>query len=154
MVETISKIEIQWVHRVEPLAATAAAATNSTVVQRLIKRLLRFDDQQLSAIGYILSEDKNTLLITTKAGELPWVEGITYLGLGPDSRLYLPTTVSPAVHLSLFEKALVKQFKDLRPPLAVLPQLDKKDCYSESRVISMVSASAIDRLILAQWLEQ
>jgi hypothetical protein len=52
--------------------------------------------------------------------ELPWADGVVYLGRDPDApKLLLPTTLMPEVPVDLFERALLHKFADAAAPLAV-----------------------------------
>jgi hypothetical protein len=109
----------------------------------LAARLLSRPDEELAALRGVAGPD---LLIALGSGEnLPWADGVIYLGRDPDSPLLLmPTTHGPSIPLQLLERALVARKDRLSPPLAVLldPPL----------LVSTVAARPIARASLEAWL--
>lgn len=110
-------LRIKWISRddaLEPLAVVGFDAA----ARRLREKLLTLDDAKLAALQGVGGE--NLLLVAGAAIDLPWADGVTYLG--KDARataIYLPTTRLPNVPLDLFEKSLLRRFA-AQQPFAVL----------------------------------
>ncbi|MEQ8272842.1 MAG: hypothetical protein RMA76_42370 [Deltaproteobacteria bacterium] len=98
-------MRITWAPRPEPLVPCGAWAEGE-VVARLLSRLLGVRDVDLERLEGVVAPG---LIIVCGAGEdLPWVDGVQYLGRHPDApRLLVPTreapSVSPAVLDALIE---------------------------------------------------
>ena len=137
-------MRVAFVPRELPLSPVAAAGAGP-VARRLGERLLAADDRHLAALRGAAGRD--VLLILGEAESLPWVSGIAYLGNDPSApRLLLPTTLTPDVPASLFERALFALSPAERGPLAVLA--------SPRRVVPAGLARRIDRALLERWLSR
>ena len=102
----LDKVQIQWTARRRPLAAVAAAARDD-VASRLVRRLLAKDDAQLARLRGVATRD--LVLVLGRQDELPWVDGVSYLGRAegaPD--LLVPTTLAPTVPESLLARAIAR----------------------------------------------
>ncbi|TNE85597.1 MAG: hypothetical protein EP330_25075 [Deltaproteobacteria bacterium] len=102
----------RWLVRDAPLAPLAAVATGEAA-HRLARRLLAREDLR----GLRVAVADHLLLV--RGEDLPWVDGIRYLGRDPQApRLLLPTTHTPPVHPSLLQSALGRPTAvSLFPPL-------------------------------------
>jgi hypothetical protein len=87
------------------------------------------------------------LVVVGASSELPWVDGVQYLGRDPRApRLLLPTALEPAgMPIEVFEQAILAHAERLAPPLAVLAL--------PPRVLSVAAALPIVRARLEAWLE-
>jgi hypothetical protein len=85
-------------------------------------------------------------LVIAIGDDLPWVDGVTYLGRDPQAPLLLlPTQLEPSARIDLVERALSMRAKGVSPPLAILA--------SPPRIVSLAAALPIDRARLAAWIE-
>lgn len=110
-------IPVRWLPRPEPLAPAAAMATGAAV-RRLAARLLWREDGALARLRGVAGPD--LLLLLGPAEELPWIDGVSYLGVDPAApALLLPTTLAPSVPPALLERALLRG-PGREPPLALL----------------------------------
>jgi hypothetical protein len=115
-------IAVNWRPRGEPLAAVAAAARGKAagrLAQRLLDCFADSSDNTLSALDGVAGPD--LIIVLGEERELPWVDGVCYLGRdGQAPSLLIPTTMEPSVPIALLERALAVRFANLSP-LAVLP---------------------------------
>jgi MoxR-vWA-beta-propeller ternary system domain bpX5 len=111
---------VTWAEREPPLVPCAVAATGD-VARRLAARLLELDRAVSNRLFGVAGQ--TTLVVLGEEADLPWVDGVSYLGQDPTAPgLLLPTHVEPIVPAAnLLERALRKRFVELAPPLAVLP---------------------------------
>lgn len=74
--------------------------------------------------------------------ELPWVDGVLYLGRGPGAPdLLLPTTLQPTVPESLLARAI--SHARIPPPIAIL--------VDQGTLVSLAQAQPLSRRILHGW---
>jgi hypothetical protein len=86
------------------------------------------------------------LVVLGASDELPWVDGISYLGRDASAPLLLlPTQLAPSVPAILLQTALLKQAASTGP-LAVIPR--------SGVLIPVGGARALARSALARWIEQ
>ncbi len=129
--------------RFDPLTPIAVVAVGD-VALRLARRLLLLPDDALARLCGVAAP--GVLAVSGPEPDLPWVNGVQYLGR--DARaptLLLPTAVVPAAPLQLMERALVAGSGGAPAPLAVL--LDPL------RVIPLGGARPIERARLCAWVE-
>lgn len=132
--------DVPWVSRVEPLAPAAAIATGDAALA-LARRVLALSDEHRARLAGAASADA----FVVRGEELPWVDGVAYLGVDPAAEgLWLPTTRRPDVPPDLFARAVYARFPDAARPLAVL---------ESRRVLPLGAARTIDADALRQWLE-
>jgi hypothetical protein len=137
-------IPVSWQPRPKPLAAAAAVALGEAA-ELLARRLLTESREELACRSGVAGP--GFLLVLAAAGELPWVDGVVYLGRDPEApALLLPVHRRPAVPLPLFERALLKAFPATRPPVAVL--------WEPAVCASVAAARPIVRESLVRWLEE
>lgn len=120
-----------------PLEPCAALALGGAVPP-LVTRLLELDEERLSRMRAV--RGRLFLLIQGGANDLPWSEGLLYLGKDEAApRVLLPTTTAPSVPSALFERALARRCADaaLAGPWAV--------CLEPRLVISVASAQPLSR---------
>jgi len=134
-------MSVVFVSRDEVLEPAAVVGLGP-VARRLGERLLKCTDAQL---GHWKGLTATGLLIVLGA-DLPWVDGVEYLGRDLEApRLLLPTALRPSIGVELFERAIVRRAVELSPPLAVV--------WSSPTIVSVASALAIRRERLQRWLE-
>lgn len=105
--------DIKWQNRLDSLAPIALVAFDEAAV-RLKKKLLSFDDEKLLSLQGVFG--KNLLFVTGESDNLPWIDGLIYLGkdaLAPS--VLLPTNLRPNLPVDLFERRLTRQFSDQKP---------------------------------------
>ena len=135
------RVAVAWRERDAPLAPAAVAARGSAS-RTLARRLLTLDDERLGRLRGVAGS--GLLVLVGAADDLPWVDGVVYLGVDPRARaLLLPTTLEPDAPLPLLERALLDR-RD-RPPLAVLLE--------PPALVSVGAARPVARAALAAWLE-
>ena len=115
---------IPWTWRVrEPPIAPCAVLALGEVSRRLARRLLTLTRVHLARLRGVAGVD--LLLVLGAAEDLPWVDGVGYLGVDPEApRLLLPTTEAPELHPALLQRALLRPDASdpaRQAPLAVLP---------------------------------
>lgn len=111
---------VTWGDREPPLIPCAVAASGDAA-SRLAERLLKLDVSISSRLYGVAGP--TTLLVLGEEANLPWVDGVSYLGRDPAAPgLLLPTHIEPLVPTAnLLERALRHRFAKLAPPLAMLP---------------------------------
>lgn len=126
----MSQPTMNWTWRARRVPADAQAAVAwGEVAQRLYARLLQLPDEHAARLQATANRD--VLVLSGAAGDLPWVEGIAYAAA--DERapgLWLPTSWEPDVPTDLLAQALSKKFARTplllwRDPPAVVP-LDRQ----------------------------
>jgi hypothetical protein len=99
-------IEVEWRPRSTTLPPAAALAIGALSCERLLGRLQRYDDAHLARLDGVCSPD--VVLIAGAEADLPWVEGLRYLGRDRAApALLVPTALEPSVPASLLERAIV-----------------------------------------------
>ncbi|MFN0122042.1 MAG: hypothetical protein ACKV2V_16220 [Blastocatellia bacterium] len=135
---SIQQIGIYWRLRDVPLAPVAVCA-QGTVAAALRARLLRLPDAALARLRGVAGQD--LLIVMGAAADLPWVDGVIYLGRDARAaQLLMPTTQEPNVPAPLLERALLARHRDQPPPLAVL--------HEPPMVISLALAAPVARTSL------
>lgn len=125
-----------WRAREVPLAVGAAVARRDAA-RRCAARLLALPDDTLA----LLRGAAMPGLLVVAGSDLPWIDGIEYLG--KDDSLFLPTTVAPGVPLPLLARAIAASHPGLTPPIAVVGNPDL--------IISLAALAPIARQVLEQW---
>ena len=124
-----------WRPRFTPLVPVGVAA-RGTAATSLAHRLLQ-DPDSLSHYKAVGAPG----LLVILGEELPWVDGVVYLGHDAQSpSLLLPTNVEPSVPAALLQRALA-----LNGPCALL--LDPPS------IVLLTEARTIARESLVKWLE-
>lgn len=131
-----------FVPRAEPLAASAAIAEGEAAA-RLARRLLALPDASLARLDGVAGE--GLLAVLGAENDLPWVDGVRYLGRDPAApALLLPTARTPVLPLPLVERALAAAAPEGAAPLAVLTD--------PLRVVPLGRARPVDRARLLAWM--
>jgi len=128
-------LKIEWINRFDALAPQALIAFGAAA-QRLRSKLLKLDDEKLANLQGVFAE--NLIFVSGSAENLPWADGVIYLGRdAPAASILVPTNLRPNVPVDLFEKSLLKNFA-AQKPFAVV----------EDKIISVGAMRPISRKIL------
>ena len=137
----MNEFKIHWIARDTPLLPTAAAAHGPASV-RLAHRLLQFSDESLSQLEGVAGQQ--LILVQGSEQQLPWVDGVQYLGVDPGAPfLLLPTNYRPSLPESFVQRALLKKTGS-SGRIAVLP--------SPLLLVPLHAARPVSRSVLAAWL--
>jgi hypothetical protein len=136
---------VTWSDREPPLEACAVAAWGDTA-RRLASHVLELDQTALGRLSGVAG--KSALVLLGEVTNLPWVDGVLYLGRDPLApALLLPTQIEPTVPAAnLLERAIRKRFSKLSPPLAILPDT--------LTVISCYQSMQLSRSRIEEWLAE
>lgn len=97
----------------------AAVAARGPAARLLAQRSLRLDDRTLSRLSGVHGHD--LLLLIGEGRDLPWIDGVCYLGRDPRApSLLVPCEREPTVPLELLEAALLRKAGPSPRPLAVM----------------------------------
>lgn len=130
----------EWEPRAVPLEPVAVAAVGPAA-RALARRLLLRPAEVVERLSGVTGPDLLLLL----GEELPWTDGAVYLGRDPAApTLLLPTTLAPSVPIALLERRLARAFREVPPPVAVLPQF--------GILASAEAARAVSPEVLRAWL--
>ena len=114
-------------------AAVAGLGPNA---RALAKRLLLLSHEQLGKLRGAAGD--GIVVALGEANDLPWADGVAYLGRDPEAPLlFVPTMLRPNVAMEVFERAIASRAARLPSPWAVLA--------APPRLLSVADASAIDR---------
>ena len=121
---TTELLSFTWRERQHPLVPECAAGLGPAA-RALAQRLLAMEDEQLTRLTGVAGPD--LLLAMGDVPDLPWVDGVKYLGRDARAReLLLPTAVEPSLPLELVHRAFALEFSDAAriaiiddPPLVV-----------------------------------
>ena len=124
----------------EPIGVAASGVAARTVA----RQLLDASDERLIALTGVAGD--GYLILLGPMAELPWADGVTYLGRDSSApALLTPTTRSPSIPLALLAGALTLRHPGVKPPMALLPDWPA--------LVSLESARAVARETLARWLQ-
>jgi hypothetical protein len=122
----------------------AAVAGLGPAAQALAARLMLLNDDQLAKLRGCAG--RGIVAVLGEAKDLPWGDGVTYLGRDPDApRLLIPTMLRPSVAMDVFERAIARRAAALSGPWAVLA--------NPLRLFSVADAAILSRGHLIRWLE-
>jgi len=139
----VNEFKINWMARDTPLLPTAVAAHGPASL-RLARRLLQLPDESLSQLEGVAGQ--NLILVQGTEQQLPWVDGVQYLGIDPAAPLLLlPTNYRPSLPEAFVQKALLKKAGS-NGRIAVLP--------SPLLLVPIHAARPVFRSVLAAWLEK
>ncbi|MCW3060964.1 MAG: hypothetical protein JWQ02_2785 [Capsulimonas sp.] len=132
---------IIWRTRDLPLEPAGVAASGAAAIA-MGQRLLDASDETLAALTGVSGD--GFLILLGLADDLPWADGVVYLGRDPSAAaLLVPTTYAPSVPLALLAGALALRHPEVKPPLALIPNWPA--------LVSLASARTIARETLAEW---
>lgn len=138
----LSPFPLNWIPRDEPLIPIAVVSHGDTA-RRLIERVLKDDVEKMQRLNGVVVND--TIILTGKPEDLPWIIGVEYLGVDPDApHLLLPTNSTLEMPVALLSEILYRKF--LRAPIAVVP--------STKSLIPTDIARPLDRDRLLAWLSR
>jgi hypothetical protein len=116
-------VVVRWVQRGEPLPACACIARGAAA-RALANVLLAWDAARLGRM--IACAGEGLLVVLGEEADLPWLEGITYLGRDREApHLLLPTSRRPDVPVDLFVRALAARVPEAARAGAILPVDDE-----------------------------
>jgi hypothetical protein len=131
---------IRFRERRSPLEAIAVYAEGA-VAHALIEQLAAASGERIGALRGVARADCAVLL--GPALELPWVDGVLYLGRDERApQLLLPTYCEPELPCELLERRVLAAAQP--PPIAVVP--------CAQRLVAVGQARALDRAALRAWL--
>lgn len=138
-------VAVAWRPRATPRAVSALVA-EGPVADALRRRLLALPDDALASLRGVA--DAAHVVVLGAAPQLPWIDGVLYLGRGPDApTLTLPTALDPTVPPGLLERALAAKLTHLMGPFALWPARD-----GATVACSLAGARPLDRALLANGL--
>lgn len=112
-------VDVTWSVREYSLVPQAVAACGVQLSRALANRLMK---RQLSDLQKLQCVAGNgVFLVLGDELEIPWLDGVVYLGQERHTTIYVPTILQPSVPISLLERALLAAHPTLKPPIAVLP---------------------------------
>jgi hypothetical protein len=136
------QFEISWGPRRAPLLPVAVAARGEAAL-RLARRLLLLDDESLARLSGVAGHD--VIVVQGEAEDLPWVEGVGYLGVESEAPfLLLPTNYEASWPAPLLARAFAARVGESET-IAVLPQ--------PGLLVPMKSARPVSRGTLTHWIE-
>lgn len=141
---TSATIDTIWSPRDNPLAPLGVAACSAALSTEMIIKLLKKEDSELAKLQCVAGS--GVIFILADENDLPWLDGVVYLGQERNSTIYIPTNLNVSVPLPLLERALLVANPNLLPPIAVLP--------SVARVLSLAKPFIPNREKLHSLLEK
>lgn len=107
--ESSRGVAITWSLREPPLEPSGCFASGDAALL-LATRLLELsssDAARFARLSGVATPD--SLFVMGAADDLPWCDGVAYVGRDPDApALLLPTTHAPSVHPALLQQALLR----------------------------------------------
>jgi len=138
---TDGALPLRWGPREPPLPPCGLAARGE-VARALAKKLLARPDDALASLRGVAG--KGLLVLLGDAEDLPWEDGVVYLGRDEAApSLLLPSHLAPRVSAALLERAFLARAPGA--PLAVLVE--------PPALVPAGSARQLARAALAAWLE-
>lgn len=142
MTQSSQRTRVLWSQRASPLRPLGLIAVGPSA-RALAGRLLRRGDEELLRLRGV--GGPQALVVLGAEPDLPWVNGVTYLGR--DERapaLLVPTQLEPDVALPLYQLALLRECAAPPGPVAFLP--------AAGLLVPIGGAQPIERERLAGWL--
>jgi hypothetical protein len=116
-------VQVTWRARFPPIAPSLAVARGACA-RALARHLGAWPDERLARLAG--GAGGELLVVAAPERELPWVDGIIFLGVDPAApRLRLPTALEPSLPSDLLERLLLPpggRGAPAQAPLAVLPE--------------------------------
>jgi hypothetical protein len=138
-------VGVTWSLRSEPLVPCACIGRGA-VAQALGRALLTLDRARLSRLEACAGE--GLLIVLGEVADLPWSDGITYLGRDEAApHLLLPTSRRPDVPVDLFARALAAHVPEAAKGGAILP-----DPVDGLLWVPVAAAGPIERASLEAWM--
>jgi hypothetical protein len=121
-----------------------AVVAEGEAARRLALRVLTCPDGTMARLSGVAG--RGLLVLLGAEADLPWVDGVRYLGRDPEApALLLPTALALTAPLLLVERALLGAAKDAAPPYAVLLE--------PLRLVPLGGARSLERARLGAWLK-
>ncbi|MFO0658637.1 MAG: hypothetical protein U0165_02205 [Polyangiaceae bacterium] len=109
MLSPSAGVTVSWVLREPPLEPAGCSAFEGAAI-RLAERLLEIhssDSARIERLSGVATPE--ALFVLGAAEDLPWCDGVAYVGRDPEApALLLPTTHRPSVHPALLQQALLR----------------------------------------------
>ena len=135
---------VNWLPRSEPLAPCACIARGAAA-RALGNALLAWESARLDRIKACAGD--GVLVVLGDGADLPWLDGITYLGRDQAApHLLLPTTHRPDVPADLFARALAAHVPGATVGGVVVP-----DPAGGLDWVPIAAAGPIERAALEAW---
>lgn len=135
-------LSLSWRAREAPLPPVAVAATGEAG-RALARRALESGPEALGKLQGVSAE--GVLLLLGAEGDLPWADGVNYLGVDPLApSLLLPCHSAPNVPAALLERAVTARCAGA--PVAVLP--------GTASLVSAADARPVTAQRLEAWLSR
>lgn len=135
---------ILWFPRAETLAPVAVIGLGAAAVA-LARRALDRSNERLAKLAGCAAP--GLLVLSGPKEELPWADGVVYLGReAGSSGVLMPTLLAPSVPVPLLERALQRRFPLAAPPFVLLPE--------RHLLIPMGSSQTVDSQVLTEWLRE
>ncbi|MDZ4834303.1 MAG: hypothetical protein SGJ27_11050 [Candidatus Melainabacteria bacterium] len=139
-----SSVDVIWSPREYPLAPQAVASCSAALARALTAKLLKKEESELRKLLCVAG--KEVLLVIGEESDLPWLDGVVYIGQERNSTIYIPTIWQASAPLPLLERALLAANPSLMPPIAVLP--------FSSLIVSLAKPFIPDRQTLQSIMEK
>jgi hypothetical protein len=138
-------VGVSWLPRNEPLAPCACIARGAAA-RALASALLAWEPARLAGIKACAGD--GVLVVLGEGPDLPWLDGITYLGRDDAApHLLMPTSRRPEVPVDLLARALAAHVPGAPGVAAVLP-----DPAGGMFLVSVAAAGPIERASLEAWM--
>jgi len=138
-------VGVSWLPRSAPLAPCACIARGAAA-RALGNALLAWEPARLARIKACAGD--GVLVVLGDNPDLPWLDGITYLGRDEAApHLLLPTTRRPNVPVDLFARALAAHVPGAKGGGAVVP-----DPAGGLDWVPIAAAGPIERASLEAWM--
>jgi len=138
-------VGVTWSPRSEPLVPCACIG-GGPVARALGRTLLTWDASRLARVKACAGE--GVLVVLGDGADLPWSDGVTYLGRDRAApHLLLPTSRRPDVPVDLFARAVAAHIPDAVTAGAILP--DESDGLLW---VPVAAAGPIERASLETWM--
>lgn len=137
-------LRVTWGERAEPREPAGVIARGESA-RALARRTLELEDDHLSRLRAAGGTADCLLLLLGDLADLPWADGVVYLGKDEDApSLLLPTMLASSAPLPLVERLILRRSGDLPLPVVFLPQT--------GLLLSATAARPVSRRVLSVWL--
>lgn len=137
-------LPVLWEERATPRDPVGVIARDEAA-RTLARRTLERDDTYLSRLRAAGGTAECLLLLLGATEDLPWADGVIYLGTDGDApSLLLPTMLTPSAPLPLVERLILQRAGDLPIPVVYLPDT--------GLLLSATIARPVSRRVLSVWL--
>jgi len=138
-------VGVTWSLRSEPLVPCACIALGPVALV-LARALLEWDATRLARVKACAGE--GVLVVLGERSDLPWTDGVTYLGRDQAApHLLLPTNRRPDVPVDLFARAVAAHIPEATRAGAILP-----DDADGLLWVPVAAAGPVERESLETWM--